>query len=160
MINTKNLFQHTPIDLCFLNGHETCMREHMRAASETNRTTAAAGAAATAISNRFKVNSILSMHQSLAFDSMASFVMSPKALMNATLGANSSFTLGNQTRPSQAIESDVRMLKQISMLRSSRKRIQNVYKIVLYLKEPLIKVCVCELKKSGFLFFCFWELRN
>lgn len=139
MINTKNLFQHTPIDLCFLNGHETCMRAHMQAASETSRTNASGAAAA--ISNRFKVNSILNMHQSLAFDSMASFVMSPKALMNASLGTNS-FTLGNQGRPSHAIESDVRMLKQISMLRSSRKRIQNAYKIVLYLKEPLIKVCV------------------
>lgn len=127
MINTKNLFQHTPIDLCFLNGHEGCMREHMEQKDRGNQT------------SQLKVNSILSMQDSLlgVGSGVASFLLSPKALLNTSgMIVNTS----SMSRSSEVTENDLKMLKQLSMLKTSRKRIQNTYKIVLYLKEPLIKV--------------------
>lgn len=128
MINTKNFFQHTPIDLCFLNGHEGCMREQMEQKDRGNQ------------KSQLKVNSILSMQDSLGVGSgVASFLLSPKALLN-TSGMIVNNTSSMMSRPSEIIEDDLKMLKQLSMLKTSRKRIQNTYKIVLYLKEPLIKV--------------------
>lgn len=119
------------MDLCFLNGHQTCIKRYYELLESPKSPT------------RIFENS---QGTKLSSRSASTFLLSPSILLNSNSTSNNNKKQSikdNATISSSSNENQFKnnQLKQLDVLNViDKKRVLETYKIVLCLREPLIKV--------------------